>query len=44
MDKSLLKQLPKIVAHGKAQAEKIFEGREGRHRVGLQTREWTLLS
>ncbi|MGH8121269.1 MAG: DNA methyltransferase [Rudaea sp.] len=44
MAKSLLEQLPKIVADGKAQAEKILEGLEGRHRIGLQTREWVLPS
>ena len=44
MAKSLLEQLPKIVADGKAQAERILEGLEGRHRVGLQTREWVLPS
>jgi adenine-specific DNA-methyltransferase len=42
--KSLLEELPKIVAAGKAQAERILEGLEGRHRVGLQTREWVLPS
>ena len=44
MAKSLLEQLPKIVADGKAQAEKILEGLESRHRVRLQTREWVLPS
>lgn len=44
MGKSLLEELPKIVAAGKAQAERILEGLEGRHRVGLQTREWVLPS
>ena len=44
MPKSLLDELPKIVAAGKAQAERILEGLEGRHRVGLQTREWVLPS
>lgn len=44
MPKSLLEQLPKIVADGKAQAERILESLEGRHRVGLQTREWVLPS
>jgi adenine-specific DNA-methyltransferase len=42
--KSLLEELPKIVAAGKAQAERILEGLEGKHRVGLQTREWVLPS
>ena len=39
MPKSLLEQLPEIVANGRKQAEKILEGIEGRHRVSLQTRE-----
>jgi adenine-specific DNA-methyltransferase len=44
MPKSLLEQLPEIVARGRQQAEKILESLEGRHRVGLQTREWVLPS
>lgn len=44
MGKSLLEELPKIVAAGKAQAERILEGLEGKRRVGLQTREWVLPS
>ena len=44
MAKSLLEQLPEIVARGRQQAEKILEGLEGRHRVSLQTREWVLPS
>ena len=44
MAKSLLEQLPEIVARGRRQAEKILEGLEGRHRVSLQTREWVLPS
>lgn len=44
MGKSLLEQLPGIVAEGKQQAERILEGLEGKHRVGLQTREWVLPS
>ncbi|MEY4750722.1 MAG: hypothetical protein RIQ60_2936 [Pseudomonadota bacterium] len=44
MPKSLLEQLPEIVANGRKQAEKILEGLEGRHRIGLQTREWVLPS
>lgn len=44
MGKSLLEQLPKIVADGRQQAERILEGLEGRHRVRLQTREWVLPS
>jgi len=42
MAKSLLEQLPDIVAKGRQTAEKILENLEGRHRVGLQTREWVL--
>jgi adenine-specific DNA-methyltransferase len=42
MGKSLLEQLPEIVAKGRQQAEKILESLESRHRVGLQTREWVL--
>ncbi|MBI5919904.1 MAG: site-specific DNA-methyltransferase [Nitrosomonadales bacterium] len=42
MAKSLLEQLPEIVANGRKQAEKILESLESRHRVGLQTREWVL--
>ncbi|HEV2538490.1 MAG TPA: site-specific DNA-methyltransferase [Frateuria sp.] len=44
MPKSLLEQLPEIVARGRQQAEKILEHLEGRHRVSLQTREWVLPS
>jgi len=39
MSKTLLEQLPEIVAAGKRQAEQILEGLESRTRVGLQTRE-----
>jgi adenine-specific DNA-methyltransferase len=42
MPKSLLEQLPDIVKRGREEAEKILESLEGRHRVGLQTREWVL--
>ena len=42
MPKSLLEQLPEIVANGRKQAEKILESIEGRHRVQLQTREIVL--
>jgi len=42
MAKSLLEQLPEIVAKGRQVAEKILENIESRHRVGLQTREWVL--
>ena len=44
MSKSLLEQLPRIVADGRTQAERILEGLEGKHRIGLQTREWVLPS
>ncbi|HQN45574.1 MAG TPA: hypothetical protein PK034_00785, partial [Rugosibacter sp.] len=44
MPKSLLEQLPEIVAKGKQEAERILESLEGRHRIGLQTREWVLPS
>ena len=44
MAKSLLEQLPEIVANGRKEAEKILEGLESRHRVSLQTREWVLPS
>ncbi len=39
MGKSLLEQLPGIVAAGKRQAAQILEQLEGRNRVSLQTRE-----
>ncbi len=42
MAKSLLEQLPDIVSKGRQTAEKILESLEGRHRIGLQTREWVL--
>ena len=42
MPKSLLEQLPEIVANGRKQAEKILEGLESRQRVRLQTREVVL--
>ena len=42
MPKSLLEQLPEIVAQGRKEAEKILEGLEGRRRVSLQTREVVL--
>jgi adenine-specific DNA-methyltransferase len=44
MPKSLLEELPEIVASGRRQAERILEGLENRHRVRLQTREWVLPS
>ena len=42
MAKSLLEQLPEIVAAGRKEAERILESIESRHRVSLQTREWVL--
>ena len=42
MPKSLLEQLPDIVAQGRKEAEKILESIESRHRVTLQTREVVL--
>jgi len=42
MPKSLLEQLPEIVANGRKEAERILEGLESRQRVSLQTREWVL--
>ena len=42
MAKSLLEQLPEIVAKGHQQAERILESLESRHRVSLQTREVVL--
>jgi len=39
MAKSLLEQLPSIVATGKRQAAQILEQLEGQNRVSLQTRE-----
>lgn len=44
MSKSLLKQLPGIVAAGKRQAAQILEQLEGRNRVTLQTRELVIPS
>ena len=44
MSKSLLEQLPGIVAAGKRQASQILEQLEGRNRVSLQTRELVIPS
>lgn len=44
MSKSLLEQLPGIVAAGKRQAGQILEQLEGRNRVSLQTRELVIPS
>ena len=37
MSKSLLEELPEIVANGRRQAGRILESLESRHRVNLQT-------
>ena len=37
--KSLLEQLPSIVAEGKKEAERVIERAESNYRLGLQTRE-----
>jgi len=44
VSKSLLEQLPGIVAAGKRQAAQILEQLEGRNRVSLQTRELVIPS
>jgi adenine-specific DNA-methyltransferase len=44
MSRSLLEQLPVIVAAGKRQAAQILESLEGRNRVSLQTRELVIPS
>ena len=44
MTKSLLEQLPNIVAEGKREAERIMERLEGSFRLGLQTRELVIPS
>lgn len=44
MSKSLLEQLPEIVARGRQEAERILESLESRHRIALHTREWVLPS
>ncbi len=44
MSKSLLDQLPGIVAAGKRQAAQVLEQLEGRNRVSLQTRELVIPS
>ena len=41
---SLLEQLPKIVADGKREAERIMERLDSNYRVGLQTRELVMPS
>lgn len=44
MAKSLLEQLPSIVAEGKREAERIMERLESNYRIGLQTRELVIPS
>lgn len=44
MSKSLLEQLPKIVADGKRQAAQIIENLDSKSRVSLQTRELVIPS
>ncbi|MGH6869848.1 MAG: hypothetical protein ACREDA_13460 [Methylocella sp.] len=44
MSKSLLKQLPQIVAEGKRNAERIMERPESISRIGLLTRELVISS
>lgn len=44
MAKSLLEQLPSIVAEGKREAERIMEQLESSYRLGLQTRELVIPS
>lgn len=44
MTKSLLEQLPKIVADGKREAEQILDRLDSHYRVGLQTREMVIPS
>ena len=42
--KSLLDQLPSIVAEGKREAERVMERAESNYRLGLQTRELVIPS
>lgn len=44
MSESLIEQLPKIVAEGKKEVEKILERLSGSHRLTLQTNEYVLPS
>lgn len=44
MSKSLLDQMPTIVAEGKREAERIMERLESSYRLGLQTRELVIPS
>lgn len=40
--KSLIEELPKIIAEGKKEVIKILENLEGRHKITLQTNEYVL--
>src|SRR5690349_10606227 len=42
--KSLLEQLPAILADGRREAERVMERAEGNYRIGLQTRELVIPS
>ncbi len=44
MSKSLLEQLPSIVAEGKREAERVMERAESNYRLGLQNRELVIPS
>ena len=44
MPESLIEQLPKIVAEGKREVEKILERLSGAHKLTLQTNEYVLPS
>lgn len=44
MAKTLLEQLPSIVAEGKRKAEQILDALEGRYKIALQAREWVVPS
>lgn len=44
MSESLIDQLPKIVAEGKKEVERILERLSGSHKLGLQTNEYVLPS
>ena len=44
MSKSLLEQLPQIVADGKRESERIMERLESSYLIGLQTRELVIPS
>ncbi len=44
MPESLIEQLPKIVAEGKKEAERILNGLSEKERIVLQTNEYVLPS